>query len=74
MLGRTKPYEVMGKWALKGIVIGQAKKTGPYITISVINLSHAFNNRELINALKDNYVFGQEHSIPNKDESNTRFF
>ena len=69
MQDQTKPDEVMGKWALRGIVIGQAKKSGPYITMSVINLSHAFNNRELINALEDNYVFGQEHSMPNEDKS-----
>ena len=37
------PYDVLGIWALKGIVIGQAKKTGPKISLCIINLTHAWN-------------------------------
>ena len=66
------PYEVLGKWALRGVVIGQAKKPGPMISICIINLSHAYNNWQLLRNLSDDYVFGQEHSNNTQDRQKVR--
>ena len=66
------PYEVMGIWALTGIVIGQAKKPGPSVTLCIINLTHAWNNRELLRHLKEDDVFGHEHSMPQSEMHKVR--
>ena len=66
------PYEVLGKWALRGVVIGQAKKPGPMIKLCIINLTHAYNNWQLLGKLSDDYVFGQEHSNNTQDRQQVR--
>ena len=42
------------------------------INICIINLTHAYNNWQLLGKLNDDYVFGQEHSNNAHDRQKVR--